>query len=468
MSEHAIDLAPRLSGRTPALSIAYEHLGWILIVLDPLVLLGAGLVGHEVHCRVWHERPGDPTRFAAVAAIPMAVLLPLLALNGAYRPDRVIDPRGSMRRILPPFAAASLFLWLIVLGLGIEATTDTVGLALFALSGPVLLLLLRGAVAGATRAAIESGQLRFRRAYTIAEAPTGDGNGFEGPDAATLADLATLDRGTLDRLIAGIRASEAEEIHLVCPRRSLAECRTLLVELRKVPVPVKLIADAGQAELLRYRLVPAHDTFAFELQRAPLNPVERAAKRSLDLVLALALGLCLAPMLLTVALLIRLTSPGPALFRQTRNGFNGRPFEIYKFRTMTVQENGAGVVQARRNDRRITPFGGLLRRTSIDELPQLLNVLKGEMSLIGPRPHAMAHDHDFSARVADYALRHHVKPGITGLAQVEGWRGETATPEAIERRVEFDLRYIERWSVWLDLWIMVRTVRALAFPRNAY
>lgn len=466
MSEHAIDFAPRLTGRSSALAIAYEHLGWILIVLDPLLLLSTALLGHEVHCRIRHGVPGDTMRFAAVAAIPMAVLLPLLSLNGAYHPDRIVDPRGSARRIVGPCIAAGLFLWIIVSGLGIEGRVDTVGLAVFALGAPAVLLVSRYRVASALCSSIAGGQLRFRRAYTIAEAPAGDGG--EQSDSVAVPDLSMLDRTTLDRLIAGIRASGAEEIHLVCRQRSLAECRALLAELRRVPIPVKLIADAGQAELLRCRLVPAHDTFAFELQRAPLNLIERAAKRCVDLVLALVLCFALAPLLVVVGMLVRLTSRGPALFRQTRNGFNGRPFEIYKFRTMTVQEDGTRVVQARRNDARITPIGRLLRRTSIDELPQLLNVLKGEMSLIGPRPHAMAHDHDFSARVADYALRHHVKPGITGLAQVEGFRGETSTPEAIERRVEFDLRYIERWSFWLDLWIMLRTVRALVTPQNAY
>ena len=144
---------------------------------------------------------------------------------------------------------------------------------------------------------------------------------------------------------------------------------------------------------------------------------------------------------------IKFESHGPA-FRQHRKGFNGRPFAIYKFRTMTVCENGASIRQAQANDKRITPLGALLRSTSIDELPQLINVVRGEMSLVGPRPHAIAHDDEYSKLIANYAYRHHVKPGITGLAQVKGFRGETAELELMERRVDHDLWYIN-WSMWL-------------------
>jgi len=203
-------------------------------------------------------------------------------------------------------------------------------------------------------------------------------------------------------------------------------------------------------------------------RRASLDDTDLALKRSFDLVVAGLLCFLLAPLLLGIALLIRCTSEGPILFRQTRGGLHGRPFEIYKFRTMTVQENGAAVVQVRRGDPRVTPLGRFLRRSSLDELPQLLNVLKGDMSVIGPRPHAVDQERDFALRVVDYRLRHHVRPGITGWAQVCGYRGETRTEEALARRVELDLRYIERWSFWLDLWIMARTCRAVLAPQNAY
>jgi exopolysaccharide biosynthesis polyprenyl glycosylphosphotransferase len=199
-----------------------------------------------------------------------------------------------------------------------------------------------------------------------------------------------------------------------------------------------------------------------------LGGAERVAKRSLDLVLG-GIGLfLLLPLMLAVALAIRLDSPGPVLFRQNRNGFNGRPFPIFKFRTMRVMEDGPVVVQAKRNDSRVTPVGRWLRRTSIDELPQLFNVIRGEMSLIGPRPHALAHDDEYMTVIATYAYRHHMRPGITGWAQVNGYRGETPTVGHMERRVELDMWYIENWSFWLDVRILVRTCLEVARSRNAY
>jgi exopolysaccharide biosynthesis polyprenyl glycosylphosphotransferase len=171
---------------------------------------------------------------------------------------------------------------------------------------------------------------------------------------------------------------------------------------------------------------------------------------------------------LIVALAIRLDSKGPIFFRQNRIGFSGRTFQIYKFRTMITMDNGDVVRQASRNDKRVTRVGRLLRRSSIDELPQLLNVLQGEMSLVGPRPHAVAHDNEYDKLIAVYALRHHMKPGITGWAQVNGCRGETPTLDSMRERVEHDIWYINNWSLWLDIVTLFRTVLELARSRNAY
>lgn len=180
-------------------------------------------------------------------------------------------------------------------------------------------------------------------------------------------------------------------------------------------------------------------------------------KRLCDIAFAIVALVFLAPLLLLTALLIKLDSPGPIIFRQHRIGLNGRRFLIFKFRTMTVTENGSHIAQARRHDPRITKVGRLLRRSSIDELPQFINVLKGDMSLVGPRPHAAAHDIYYSSLIPGYALRHRVKPGITGWAQVNGHRGETATIQEMEARVNMDLWYIEHWSLLLDCRIAWRT-----------
>ena len=204
-----------------------------------------------------------------------------------------------------------------------------------------------------------------------------------------------------------------------------------------------------------------------ELQRGPLSALESATKRIVDVLFAGTALIALLPLLAIVSLAIKLDSQGPILFRQQRCGFNGRSFAVYKFRTMSVLENGPSIIQAGSADSRVTGIGKWLRRTSIDELPQLINVLRGEMSIVGPRPHAVAHDNECSRLIENYALRHHVKPGITGWAQVHGLRGQTNW-RSMQERVELDLWYINNWSPFLDLRIIAKTFVELARRRNAW
>jgi undecaprenyl-phosphate galactose phosphotransferase/putative colanic acid biosynthesis UDP-glucose lipid carrier transferase len=195
---------------------------------------------------------------------------------------------------------------------------------------------------------------------------------------------------------------------------------------------------------------------------------ELMMKRAVDILGASCGLILLAPLLLVAAIAVKLDSRGPVFFLQTRRGFNGQTFKIVKFRSMYVLEDGDEVKQATKHDQRVTRVGAWIRKTSIDEIPQLLNVLRGDMSLVGPRPHAAAHDDQFIEAVDDYAYRNHVKPGITGWAQVHGYRGETPTIEAIKRRVEFDRWYINNWTVWLDITIMLRTLGAVIRGKNVY
>jgi undecaprenyl-phosphate galactose phosphotransferase/putative colanic acid biosynthesis UDP-glucose lipid carrier transferase len=207
---------------------------------------------------------------------------------------------------------------------------------------------------------------------------------------------------------------------------------------------------------------------SIEIQRAPLSGAERFVKRGMDIFLAALALVFFLPVMALTAIAIKLDGPGPVIFKQHRKGFNGRQFIMFKFRTMTVQENGASVAQATRDDPRVTAIGRMLRSASIDELPQLLNVLKGDMSLIGPRPHAVAHDNQFEKILSDYAFRHHVKPGITGWAQCNGARGATPSIEHISERVKLDLWYINNWSLWLDVHIFFKTFFEVLRKRNAY
>lgn len=191
-------------------------------------------------------------------------------------------------------------------------------------------------------------------------------------------------------------------------------------------------------------------------------------KRAMDVLIAGGALLFFAPLLALVAVLIKLETPGPVLFRQSRGGLSGQAFTIFKFRSMRCQENGAKVVQAKRDDDRITTIGRIIRKTSIDELPQLLNVLRGDMSIVGPRPHALAHDEHYGTLIANYHLRFRARPGLTGLAQIKGLRGGTGAVEAMAARVDVDNEYIERWTLIGDVKILLMTVPHLLMAENAY
>jgi putative colanic acid biosynthesis UDP-glucose lipid carrier transferase len=200
----------------------------------------------------------------------------------------------------------------------------------------------------------------------------------------------------------------------------------------------------------------------------PFTGVNSLVKRVSDIVIASVIQVLLSPVMLSIALAVKLTSPGPVIFKQRRYGLNGDEIIVYKFRSMTVSEDGAKVTQARKNDQRVTRLGAFLRRSSLDELPQFINVLQGRMSIVGPRPHAVAHNEQYRGLIKGYMLRHKVKPGITGWAQVNGLRGETDTLDKMAARIDFDLDYLRNWSLSLDLWIIVRTVKVVLGRNNAY
>lgn len=243
----------------------------------------------------------------------------------------------------------------------------------------------------------------------------------------------------------------------------VAPCRPFDLNVLLYP---RAVATGSKINLVD--IVPLGAVNSLRVLSTPLDDTARLLKRSFDIVLS-GLGLVLlSPIFLGVALAIRLTSPGPALYRQERRGFNGRNFYIYKFRSMRVMEDGRAMRQAQAEDPRITPMGRFIRRTSIDELPQLLNVLTGEMSLVGPRPHAISHDDELSGKFELYAQRQRIKPGITGWAQVNGYRGDTSTQDKIEGRTLHDLYYAENWSLLLDCWIMLLTVFSPRTRQNAH
>jgi putative colanic acid biosynthesis UDP-glucose lipid carrier transferase len=200
----------------------------------------------------------------------------------------------------------------------------------------------------------------------------------------------------------------------------------------------------------------------------PYNGISALIKRGMDIVLSIMGLLLLWPVLLAITMAVKLTSRGPALFKQRRYGLNGEEILVYKFRSMTVAENGDTVTQATKGDKRITKLGAFLRKTSLDELPQIINVLQGRMSIVGPRPHAVAHNEQYRKLISGYMIRHKVRPGITGWAQVNGLRGETETIDKMRKRVEYDLDYLRHWSAWMDIKIIFKTIKLVIHDSQAY
>jgi putative colanic acid biosynthesis UDP-glucose lipid carrier transferase len=274
--------------------------------------------------------------------------------------------------------------------------------------------------------------------------------------------------GNIRQLVELARRGEVHRIYITLPMRAENRIRDLLNQLTDTTASVYIVPDFFVFELLHSRWTDINGLPAVSVFENPFYGVDGMAKRLCDVALAsLMLAIAAGPMLV-ISALIKLTSPGPVFFRQRRYGLDGREIRVWKFRSMRVCENGPSLQQASRQDPRVTPLGAILRRTSLDELPQLFNVLDGSMSLVGPRPHANAHNEQYRRLIPGYMLRHKVKPGITGLAQVLGWRGETDTLDKMSNRIQCDLQYIREWSLWLDLKILFKTLVVVWSRHNAY
>jgi putative colanic acid biosynthesis UDP-glucose lipid carrier transferase len=274
--------------------------------------------------------------------------------------------------------------------------------------------------------------------------------------------------GSLPQLIADAKNSMFDEIFIALPMRDEIKTKVLVQALADTSTQVQYVPDIFTFNLINSRIRDIGGIPVISVYDTPLDSVGRMLKRLEDIVIAaLVLVLITVPMV-AIALLVKLTSPGPILFRQRRYGLNGDEIMVWKFRTMTVCEDGETIQQATRNDARITAVGSFLRKTSLDELPQFFNVLQGTMSIVGPRPHAIAHNEMYRKEIDGYMQRHLVKPGITGWAQINGWRGETDTTEKMIKRVEYDMHYIRNWSLWFDLKIILLTVFRGFVGKNAY
>lgn len=274
--------------------------------------------------------------------------------------------------------------------------------------------------------------------------------------------------GTFEECIERARTGDIDTIYLALPLRAEPRVQDLLRRLADTTASVYLVPDFFVFDLLHGRWTNLGDLPVISIFETPFYGIDGWVKRAEDIVLGTLALLVASPAMIVVAIIIKLTSKGPVFFQQRRYGLNGEVIEVLKFRSMRVAEDGPVVKQATKDDPRITPIGRFIRRSSIDELPQLFHVVGGSMSLVGPRPHAVAHNEEYRKRIHGYMLRHKVKPGLTGWAQVNGWRGETDTLEKMEKRIEHDLEYIRRWGLFFDLWIIFLTVFGRKVRQNAY
>jgi len=274
--------------------------------------------------------------------------------------------------------------------------------------------------------------------------------------------------GRMADIAAYVRATNTKMIFISQPISAQPRIRRLLDELQDTTASVYFLPDIYIFDLMQARFDNVGGMPVIAICETPFMGLNGMIKRGSDIVLGLAILVLLLPAMLAIALAVKLTSPGPVIFRQRRYGLYGEEIIVYKFRSMRVQDDGSAITQARKGDPRLTPVGAFLRGSSLDELPQFVNVLQGRMSIVGPRPHAVAHNEQYRKLIKGYMLRHKVKPGITGWAQVHGLRGETETLDKMEARIQYDLDYLRNWSLWLDLWIILKTVKVVLSRENAH
>lgn len=467
-------------GRTGTLSDPEALLGGLLRVLDILVVLLAGYLAYLLRGRQFDSPADLPSAYLIALLAGGFLTLNVMQIAGVYQPERLREP--------VPQVARSALSWAIVLGvlLLLSALTQTTSIysrvwfLLWAALGFVGLVALR-TVASGQIARWRAAGLTLKRVAVVGSGARAEGIVRQLRDTGDydVAGVVATDAeaagpgviGNLDGLEILLRHRQIEEVVIAPPPGATDVLERVMSAVRGLPIDVNLVPQLPDLERPVYGFERRAGVPMLHVWRRPLSACQLLLKSLEDRLIAALLLIVLSPLLLAIALAVRLDSRGPVLFRQTRGGLNSRPFELLKFRSMrhpSGEGAAADLLQARRDDPRVTRVGALLRRTSLDELPQLVNVLRGEMSLVGPRPHALAHETHYSQLIADYLARQRMKPGMTGWAQINGLRGETDVPEKMRRRVQADLYYIENWSVWLDLRILFLTPFVALISKNAY
>ena len=479
------DFEARLEWRHPAALLAGWHVA--IIVLSGLACRELNPAAHAGHTQ---------RELLVIAGTAMLAVF-LLHHRGLYERLGERRPRAWLCLVMPVLQAFSLMLLALLLWEGMSALwqgsapgvagpdpilANRNWLFAWAVTSPALLLLSREAAetavlrcsplrAGRRAILLGNGDSAARLAAFLVDKEAVQIVGFLGFGGALPEAAAWPVLGSLRAACALIQAGEADLVIIALPEAASRRTAAVLRRMSGMAVDIRLAPDTARFYRPEARVSSIGGLPFLHLRDKPISGTAATAKRAEDLVIGIALLCLAAPLMLLIALAIRLDSPGPVLFVQPRLGFNNRVIRVRKFRTMHgAASDERGCRQAVRGDPRVTRVGRWLRRTSLDELPQLINVVGGSMSLVGPRPHALgtaAAGLPFEAAAADYEARHRVKPGITGWAQVRGWRGETDTLEKLRRRVEHDLHYIAHWSLWFDLRILALTIKAV-FQGDAY
>ncbi len=459
--------------------------GAIFLTDIALIVAMSCFTGVAYHLAVYGNR-GNISSFVQVGVLAASIFAISNLFRREYRMPNFFSFKPHGRRTIQLWNVTLICLLMLGFLAQISVDYSRGWIVLFYVATLAALIVLRYVIVRVTTLARAAGLLSAQRIFLIGTGAQVGGfvNRYEPwalginivgcrfltPIAATAS--ADLRRAMLDRdlaeAVASVRSLEPDAIFVLLPWSATETIDRCAETFLSLPVEIHLGPEQILHKFEEVKLSTLGPLASLQLTRRPLSRREIIQKRLFDLTLAAAALVLATPLLVLVALLIKLDSPGPIFFVQRRYGFNQQPFRIIKFRTMRTLDDGAVIQQARPDDPRLTRIGRWLRRWNIDEIPQLFNVLTGDMSLVGPRPHALSHDREYERRISMYARRHNVKPGITGWAQINGYRGETDTEEKMRKRVEYDLFYIDNWSLWLDLKIIVRTVLSRTAYQNAY
>jgi Undecaprenyl-phosphate glucose phosphotransferase len=467
-------------------AVAQELVSIAILIADVTVTVATAVATGIGYHEAVYRQSGDVLAFLQVGAITALIMVGANLFRGEYGLGNFLLFKPHVRRSIQLWNVTFICLLVLAFLAKVTVVFSRGGVILFYLDGIPLILVLRYVFVAVVTHGTRAGFISTKRVFLLGTAAAIEefvgrydpaslglrivGCRFFTPTATNLrpeARRAALSRDLKAALI-GARDVQPDAIFIITPWSDPDTIDVSVDMMLSLPAEIHLGPEDVLYRFHNVQLARLGPMSSLQLTRLPLSRLEVLQKRLFDLVLSAVMLVLFTPLLLFVAALIKLGSHGPVFFLQQRYGFNQKPFRIIKFRTMHTLDDGPVIPQARRDDPRVTGLGRWLRRWNIDEIPQLLNVLKGDMSLVGPRPHALSHNQAYEQTIASYARRHNVKPGITGWAQINGHRGATDTDEKMEKRVEHDLYYIDNWSLAFDFLILLMTAFSLAAHRNAY